>query len=143
MIKVKKAKKDSKKSTKKVAKKAVKLVAKKRVSRVTNSPVRRVAKRAKPKSKKRTLLALFATLFFGALAFIAWKKRYNRLSIVFGLFSLLNAGFFVFNIDVLAPFVKIVPLFTLLLSCLSGVLFSAINLVSPGTAKKITKLLNL
>ena len=111
--------------------------------KVAKLPTKKVVKRIVKKPKRNALVAFFATLIFGALAFVAWKKRYNRLSVVFGLFSLLNAGFFVFNIDALAPLIKGIPTFTLLFSCLGSVVFSAINLVSPKSAKRITKLLNL
>ena len=123
-----------------------KTIAKATKKKVTNLPAKRLVtkrRKIKRKTKKGTLLALFASLFFGALAFIAWKKRANKMAIFCGLFSLLNAGFFVFNVDVLEPFIKLFPAASLLFSCLGITLYSVLNLAYPKGAKKIAKLLKL
>ena len=111
----------------------------KKITKVT----KKTLKSTKKRTKKTTYLSLLASIVFATLAFVAWKKKHNRISIVFGLFAAINAGYFMFEIDALEPIIKVLPLFTVLFTALSSVALAIINIVAPGFAKNVTETIKL
>ena len=93
--------------------------------------------------KKRSLKSLFFCVAFIGLAFVAYKKRYNRFAMVLATIAAANLGVYVFDLDMAEAFIQTSSLVVFIATALSTVAFSAINLINPSWAATIANYINL